>query len=228
MKLISTLLLASGLAAWAQTEEQIHKQFTVHPGGKLIVDVDFGSIEVGTNANPEVAVDVSRKVMMESKAEEEAFLADRPVEISQQGDTVTVHSRAVPGAVKPHGRTRTQAKYQILVPATCQAHLQTGGGGISVSDLSAKVKASTSGGSLAFAHLRGDLDGKTSGGSIRLRDCEGAQKVNTSGGSIESDGGSGKLEGDTSGGRITVMGFRGPVRVETTGGGLTFKDVAGR
>src|SRR2546426_11417341 len=94
MKLTSVLLLASCLTLSAETQEQINKRFTVQPGGKLVVDVDFGSIEIRTNATGEVVVDVFRKVSRGSKADEEAFLAERPVAFSQDGHSVTVYSRA--------------------------------------------------------------------------------------------------------------------------------------
>src|ERR671922_712306 len=94
MKLPSLFVLLVGcLAAYAETEEQINKRFAVQPGGTLVVDVDFGSIDVATNASKEVIVDVFRKVRMPDKSDEEAFLRDRPVTFSQEGNTVTIRSR---------------------------------------------------------------------------------------------------------------------------------------
>ena len=58
MKLSCLVLMVGSLAACAETEEQINKRFAVQPGGKLVVDVDFGSIDVNTNATSEVIVDV--------------------------------------------------------------------------------------------------------------------------------------------------------------------------
>ena len=49
MKLTAFLLLVSARAAFAATEEQINTNFNVAPGGTLVVNVDFGSITVGTN-----------------------------------------------------------------------------------------------------------------------------------------------------------------------------------
>jgi hypothetical protein len=69
-------------AVLADTEEQINKQFAVQPGGKLIVEVDFGSIDLNTNASNEVVVDVERRVKRSSKSEEETFLRDHPVTFS--------------------------------------------------------------------------------------------------------------------------------------------------
>ena len=44
MKPTLIVLLAGSLAAYAETEEQINKEFAVQPHGKIVVDVDFGSI----------------------------------------------------------------------------------------------------------------------------------------------------------------------------------------
>ena len=229
MKLIPILLFAGSLAVCAETEEQINKRFSVQPGGKLVVDVDFGSIDVRTNTTSEVVVDVYRKVSRRNKSSEEEFLRERPVTFSQEGDTVTIRSRAkskINGSWS--GRQRTEGKYTITVPAQFNAQLKTSGGGIGVSDLTGDTKADTSGGGLKFTRLHGPLDGGTSGGGIHVTDCEGALKVKTSGGGIDVSGGSGTLAGDTSGGSVNVRDFRGPLQVETSGGGISIENVVGK
>jgi len=229
MKLSCLVLMVGSLAACAETEEQINKRFAVQPGGKLVVDVDFGSIDVNTNATSEVIVDVLRKVSRRNKSDEEAFLSERPVTFSQDGDTVTIRSRRQKkGGESWRGSQRTEGKYTITVPARFNAQLKTAGGGVAVNDLTGEVNAGTSGGGLKFARLRGPLDGDTSGGGIRVADCEGALKVHTSGGGIELSGGSGTLDGGTSGGSVVVKNFRGPARVETSGGDINVENIAGK
>lgn len=229
MKLTSVVWLISSLAALAATEEQLNKRFTVQPGGKLVVDVDFGSLNVSTNATSEVVVDVWRKITRKSKADEAAFLREHPVTFSQDGNTVSVRSRH-DGMSRWSwsGRSRNEATYTITVPAQFNAQLRTAGGAITASDLTGEVKANTSGGGLRFANLRGPLDGDTSGGGIRVTDCQGTLKIHTSGGGIEVTGGSGSLAGETSGGSVTVRDFQGGARVHTSGGGITIEDVIGR
>jgi len=229
MKLSPILLLATCLAAGAETEEQIHKQFAVQPGGKLVLDVDFGAINVSTSAASEVTVDVVRRVTRPTKSEEEEFLADRPVTFAQEGNSVTISSRAQSRAGgSSRGKQRTEGKYTITVPARFDAQLKTAGGAIAVSDLTGDVAAATSGGDLKFAHLHGPLDGRTSGGAIQVTECEGAQQVKTSGGGIDVSGGAGSFDGATSGGPVAVKDFRGPVQVKSNGGALTVKDVTGK
>jgi hypothetical protein len=229
MKLSTIFLLASGLAACADTEEQISKRFAVQPGGTLVVDVDFGSIDVKKNDTSEVVVDVVRKISRSTKAEEEEFLADRPVTFTPEGNTVTIESRAkTKEAGQSRGKQRTECKYTITVPAKFNAQIKTAAGAIAVSDLTGEVKAGTGGGGLNFAGLHGPLDGKTAAGAIRVVDCEGEQQVKTSGGGIEVSGGSGSFDGKTSGGLVLVKDFKGTVQVKSTGGGITVENVNGR
>src|SRR5258708_4791593 len=93
----SFFLTVASLTATAATEEKINKRFTVQPGGTVVVNVEFGAIEVTTNATSEVVVEVWRKIGRSSKSDEEKFLKDNPVNFAQDGDTVTV---------KSHGKSR--------------------------------------------------------------------------------------------------------------------------
>ena len=229
MKLFPILFLASCLLVRAETEEAISKRFTVQSNGKLVVDVSFGAITVNTHASSEVMVDVLRKVGRNNKEDEETFLAEHPVTITQDGDVITIHSRAENKKRSLWGgRQRLEAKYDITVPGQFNAQVKTAGGAIVISDLTGEVKADTSGGALKFSNLKGPLDGTTSGGSIRVTDCQGALKVDTSGGGIQVSGGSGNLHAETSGGSIAVKGFKGSMQSETSGGGITVEDVSGR
>lgn len=228
MKSILMLLLASSYVAFAATEEHIQKTFALDPGGTLVVDVDFGSIDVTTNSESAVAVDVWRKITRRRTADEEAFLRDNPVKITQDGTMVSVRSRSSKKLSWSTGwRNRNEAKYTVRVPARFSARLNTSGGGISVSDLTGDVKAGTSGGGLRFARLQGPVDGNTSGGGIRVDACEGDIRIETSGGGIEVFGGSGSLKGHTSGGGVTVKDFEGSAGVGTSGGGLTLEKIKG-
>jgi hypothetical protein len=228
---IAALCLALSCALQGATQDQLNKKFSVQPGGKVVVDVDFGSISVSTNANAEVAVDVWRKVSRGSKGDEESYLRNNPVQIDQDGNTITIRCHAKEARSRSwfsFGRNQNEARYTITVPAQFNAQLATAGGGIKVSDLNGTVKAHTSGGGLDFARLHGPLDGDTSGGGIEMEDCVGELKIHTSGGGISVAGGSGSLQGDTSGGSVAVRKFHGPTHVETSGGGVTIADVTGK
>ncbi len=226
---LAAALLLSAPILRAETEETLDKTFTVTAGGTLVADVDFGAIEVSSQAANEVTIHIWRKVSRRTKAEEEQFLRDRPVAFTQEGNTVTIRSRSDKKSSSSwRGSQRTEGKYTITVPAKFNARLKTSGGGIEVRDLAGEVNAHTSGGGLKFVHVSGSVDGHTSGGGIRANDCDGTLKIETSGGGIHVAGGKGTLEGKTSGGSIEVSEFRGPVRVETSGGGVSIENVVGK
>ena len=192
-------LLLTSLAALAATEEKLHQQFPVQPGGTVVVEAD-----------------------------EEAFLRDNPVKLTQEGNTVTIRSHGkTSSSWSWSGRNQNEAKYTITVPARFDARLKSGGGSIEVADLTGEVRAQTGGGGLSFARLHGPLDGDTGGGGIKAGACEGKLAFRTGGGGLEVTGGSGSLDGRNGGGSVTVREFQGSVRVSTGGGGVTVEKVQG-
>ncbi|MCX6924033.1 MAG: DUF4097 family beta strand repeat-containing protein [Verrucomicrobia bacterium] len=227
-KVALILFLVGSAAALAATEEKLNHRFSVQSGGTVVVDVDFGSINVSTNGTSEVVVDVWRKIGRKKKADEEAFLRDNPVEFAQEGNAVTIRSRSKSKLSWSWSRqTQNDAKYTISVPAQFKAQLKTGGGGVRVVDLMGDVKARTGGGALSFARLHGPLNGETGGGGVNAGDCEGALTLRTGGGGIEITASSGSLDATTGGGSVSVRKFEGPAHVSTGGGGLTLENVDG-
>lgn len=219
-------LWAAAIAtAFGSTEETLQKQFSASPGGTLVVNVDFGQVEVGTNDAQEVSIKVWRKISLKNKAEEEAFLRQHPVQFSASDNSVTVESHSPPARGWTWGRSqRKEAKYTISVPAKFNVRVNTAGGGIAVSGVNGELKAETGGGGLRFTGIHGPIDGTTSGGGIEARDCRGDLKLKTSGGSLEIDKGSGTLDARTSGGHIRMEGFDGPAKVVTSGGAIRIRD----
>src|SRR5208337_1724489 len=114
------LLALTSCAALAATEEKTNQTFQVSPGGTLVVDVGFGSIDVSTNSTDAVAVNVWRKVARGSAKKEQEFLSENPVVLVQEGNTVTVRCRSK-NKETFHWfsvfRNHNEAKYTIQVPA---------------------------------------------------------------------------------------------------------------
>jgi DUF4097 and DUF4098 domain-containing protein YvlB len=226
------MFAAAGVLVWsmalarAETAENLKKSFTVKPHGQLVVEVDFGAIEVTTHASDQVSIHVVRRVSRGTKADEEAFLQDRPVTLSQEGDTVTVHSKAGTKNVWSwKGRQRVDGKYTIALPAQFNVRLKTSGGGIEVRDVQGEVKVNTSGGGIDVSGGGGSLNGHTSGGSIAVKSFRGPVRVDTSGGGIRVEGVAGKVEGSTSGGSISASlpSLSESVKLTTSGGSVTLR-----
>ncbi|MFT3869421.1 MAG: DUF4097 family beta strand repeat-containing protein [Nibricoccus sp.] len=231
MKTYLALLALSACLATAATEEKINKSFGALPGGTLVLEVNFGSIEVVAGpGRTEATVDVWRKVTRWNASDEESYLKENPVEFIQDGNTLTIRARGKTNfswSWFSSWRNRNEARYTIALPAESIVNLKTAGGSISVTGVNGSVKANTSGGSLKFTRVKGPLDGNTSGGSINLQDCEGELHIGTSGGGIHVTGGGGSLNAGTSGGGIAVKTFNGPIHIGTSGGSITVENIQG-
>lgn len=222
------VLFALALTASAASEENLTRELAAAPGEKLIVDVDFGAIEVGVGADNKVSLEAHRKIDFANEAKEKEYLAAVPITIAKEGNAVTIRSRGR----KPHEwyahSCTTDANYVVRVPKKFEVGLRTDGGKVNVRDITGNVNAHTSGGRMTFAHLEGTLDGETSGGAIEAEDCRGPIDIETSGGHIKVSDGKGTLNAHTSGGRVEVRNFSGDTEVRTSGGDLDLEKISGK
>jgi DUF4097 and DUF4098 domain-containing protein YvlB len=226
-----TLLFAIAFAvsASAASEEKVNRQIDVHPGGKLVVDVDFGKIDVSAGVDDKTTIEAFRSVDFGDEAKEKEYLAEVPITINAEGDTVTVRARS-PKAVRRHSwhHSSMDGQYTLRVPKNFSAKLDTGGGSIAAAGLDGEMRADTGGGKLKFTHLHGAIAAETGGGSIDLDTCDGASDVETGGGDILLVNGKGILRARTGGGAIGVRNFSGDTDVRTGGGELALEKIAGR
>src|ERR1043165_6878280 len=215
-------LFVAATSAFALTEENVSQTLDGSPGGRLIVDVDFGTIDVSAGPDDKVSVQAHRKIDSDNDDQEKEYFASAPITVSKNGNVVTVRARRQNREKNTNwsGRCNMDARYTVQVPKTFNSELRTGGGSVMVAEIVGTLSADTSGGKLKFTHLKGPAGATTSGGSIELNGCDGPLKVDTSGGRIEAIDGSGSLEARTSGGSIVVRNFSGAAKVETSGGRL--------
>jgi hypothetical protein len=225
----SFLLCAIALTASAASEENITRQLDVTPGGKLIVEVDFGNITVTAGAEDKVTLEAHRKIDFGDEAKEKEYLADAPIMFSKEGNVVTVRAHH-PRRERfwNFGHSETDGHYTIRLPKRFEPDLHTAGGDISVAEINGVLKAHTSGGKLVLQHLEGTIAATTSGGSITVEDCRGPIEVETSGGDILATNGTGTFHAQTSGGRIDVRNFSGDAEIKTNGGNLVLERIAGK
>jgi hypothetical protein len=224
------LLFIAVTTASALSEENVSQTLDGAPGGRLVVDVDFGTIDVSSGPDDKISVMAHRKIDSDNEAQEKDYFASAPVTVTKEGNTVTVRARrqGKDKGLNWSGRCNMDARYTVRVPKSFNSELRTGGGTIMVSEITGTMSADTSGGKLRFTHLKGTTGATTSGGSIELNGCEGPLKVDTSGGRIDATDGSGSLEARTSGGAIVVRNFSGDTKVETSGGRLSFENINGK
>ena len=204
----TTLLLGQMLSATAASNDDIEREFNVQPGGGLILNSDSGSIEVRTWSEARVRVVVRNPGNFE-------------VSIEQSGNEIIVQ------ADRERGRSRI--RFEIQVPDEFDVELDTGGGGITIEDISGNILAETSGGNITIGTvLVGNVSVDTSGGSIVIDDVsDGNITAETSGGRITINNVNGDVFADTSGGNIIVGDVTGDVLAETSGGNITVGDISG-
>lgn len=224
------LLVLATATVSALTEDKVNQQFDVTPGGKIIVDVDFGTIDVAAGADDKVAIDAHREIDSDDATKEKEYLTAAPILVIKDGNSVIIRSKLQEKDRDLHwsGHGKMDARYVVRVPHQFDSDLRTGGGSIVGAELTGTMSADTSGGKLKFTHLRGSISATTSGGSIELNGCEGPLNVVTSGGHIEATDGSGSLEARTSGGSIVIKNFGGDTEVETSGGRLALENINGK
>src|SRR5437763_3244741 len=194
------LLFVAISTASALSEENISQTLDGAPGGRLIVDVDFGTIDVSAGPDDKVSVDAHRKIDSDNETQEKEYFASAPVTVTKDGTTVIVRARRQDKDknLNWNGRCNMDARYTVRVPKSFNSELRTGGGTIMVAEITGTMSADTSGGKLKFTHLKGSTGATTSGGSIELNGCEGPLKVDTTGGRIDATDGNGSLEARTS------------------------------
>ena len=79
------LLVIAAATASALSEENVNQTLDAAPGGKIIVDVDFGTIDVSAGADDKVVVEAHRKIDSNNEAQEKEYLAAAPVIVSKGG-----------------------------------------------------------------------------------------------------------------------------------------------
>src|SRR4030081_469854 len=190
------LIFLAVASAFGLSEENVSQTLDGAPGGRLIVDVDFGTIDVSAGPDNKISVQAHRKIDSDNEAQEKEYLASAPVTVSKEGNTVTIRARRQNKEKNLNwsGRCSMDARYTVRVPKSFNSELRTGGGSIMVAEIADTMSADTSGGRLKFTHLKGATGATTSGGSIELNGCDGPLKVDTSGGRIEAVDGTGSPE----------------------------------
>jgi len=217
----------SAYLAHGAVEDRIEKAFPVKEGGKLIMDIDRGSINVKTVSDSTLKIEVVRRVEKANRERGEQILRDHKVEFTQEGADVQVQSEFQGGAFWNQG-SNLQVRYFVIAPKKFNVELKSKGGNIVVTDLEGTADARTSGGNLDFGEMQGPIVGKTLGGSIAVASCKEKLAVETSGGNITIGDANSSVSAKTLGGSIKIQKAKGDVVAHTSGGNIDIADVAGK
>src|SRR5215212_9188040 len=120
------------LTASAASEENINQQVDATPSGKLVVDVDFGTINVTTAADNKVALEAQRKIDFGDEAREKEYFSATPITITKDGNVITVRARSSKKNRWNFGHSEMHGQYTIHVPKKFETDLHTEGGDVTV------------------------------------------------------------------------------------------------
>ncbi len=206
MRILNKVILCGlALLPVAAAGDDFEETLSVPFGGTLRIELPAGSIDVDTHDEELVEIDADLTGGME-------------LEITQEGDEVTVSGRARGGLLGflQFGRIRVHAR----VPERFHLDLRTRGGHIDVQELIGHVVARTSGGHIEVQEIQGNVAAETSGGGIEAKEVDGDLFATTSGGGIRISEVSGRIEAETMGGGIRVSEAFADVFARTTGGSI--------
>ena len=232
--ILSFLFVVSGIFAEAQNSQKgllyLNKPLSAEAINQVEAKTSGGGIEVSgvgaSEARIEVYVNGNGRHNSYSK-EEIKKIIDNDYDFS-----VTVSGNKLIAIAKQkrifnNWSNTISISYRIFVPTNCATHLNTSGGGISISNLNGEQHFNTSGGGLEVKGLSGKIHGQTSGGGIEVSDSKDDIDLETSGGGIEAKRCSGQIRLNTSGGSIELNDLNGNIRAITSGGNVDAEKITG-
>ncbi|HUI29975.1 MAG TPA: DUF4097 family beta strand repeat-containing protein [Candidatus Acidoferrales bacterium] len=207
---IFAVLVFAGVVAGKEPSD-LQKNFSVSEGGKLVVSINGGDIQVK----------VWDKLQVQMTAQDIGDDADL-IETSQDGNTINVRTR---GGWWSGSR---DLRFIFYVPTNFNLNLSTSGGDLELGgELTGDVELSTSGGDVTIEDVNGTVAGKTSGGDMVAHNLEKDATLSTSGGDIRVDHAGNNLDISTSGGDITIGTVAKNLDASTAGGDIDISKVGG-
>jgi DUF4097 and DUF4098 domain-containing protein YvlB len=208
------------LAAPALSDTRIEKNFALAPGGRLLVDIEAGSVSLTGTSGSEC------RVVITSSRED----LDEKLDFSFEESAGEVRIVAKRKGKSRYGSWNFKGKLrvEIEVPERTEIDLDTSGGSLEVDSIVGDVRLDTSGGGIRVTRVRGEVLADTSGGGITIQDVEGDVKADTSGGGIHIENVNGEVRADTSGGGITLHDVTGDLVADTSGGSIKIRGAGGR
>lgn len=180
------------------------------PGKKLRMNVYAGGVKIETWSKNEVEV----KVYGNDNAENYfTYTANS----DDEGVVIKSEKKSDFSSKKNFNLT---TEFKISIPANYSVDVITGGGNVSVSNLTGEIKINTAGGNLKLNKITGDVNATTSGGNLKYEDILGNINSSTSGGNVRIFKFNGNLNVATSGGNMELEGMNGSVDASTSGGNI--------
>lgn len=202
--------------------DDINETFNVSPEGRLMLDVDFGTVDIRTSESESVNVVVHRAAKFKTDRHAAALLKDFKVVFNPKDSELQINANFKDGKrYWKRNSDRLKIHFDITIPHTFHGlYLKTAAGDITVQGFSGAVQSQTNSGELQFEDIRGPIFGNTVNGDIRLTKCIGDLRVETLRGDIEINNSFGGIDAVTSGGNIRCVDVDGEIIGETSGGNI--------
>jgi len=122
-----------------------------------------------------------------------------------------------------------ESEWVILVPADIDIKFESATGGLMVSDLKGRLRASSGTGSMTFSGFKGDLEASSGTGKIDVSDSEGEFDLSSGTGDVTIDDAGGSFEASSGTGDVEIVGAKGDFKANSGTGhveasGLTLSD----
>jgi len=181
------------------------------PGKKLKVNAYAGGIKIETWTKNEVEI----KVYGDDNAEE---YFDYSANSDDEG--VIVKSALKSEYASKKNINLNNLEFRISAPQNYSVDIVTGGGNISVANLTGNVLLTTAGGNLKLSKITGNVKTVTSGGNVKYDNINGDINSTTSGGNVKIANFDGNLKVTTMGGNMELEGMNGSIDASTMGGNI--------
>jgi len=183
---------------------------TTSSGGKLKVNVYAGGVKIETWSKNEVEVKVYGNDNAEKYFNYNAISNDEGVSVKSDIKSEYLNKKDV----------NLTTEFKISVPKDYSVDVITGGGNLSVTNLTGEIKLNSSGGNIKLSKIVGRVDVSTAGGNLKYDNILGDIMSSTSGGNVKILNFNGNVNVSTSGGNMELEGMNGEVVATTSGGNI--------
>jgi DUF4097 and DUF4098 domain-containing protein YvlB len=204
------LLFVKDSSAGDDTKLIANFNVSTSPGKKLKVNAYAGGVKIETWKQNEVKVEVFGNENAENYFTYSANSDDAGVIVKSD----------VKSDFSNKKNFNINIEFKISVPENYNVDVLTGGGGISIANLTGDVSLNTSGGGIKLSKIIGNVTASTSGGNLKYDNIVGSINSSTSGGNVKILNFLGNVNVSTSGGNMELEGTNGSVDASTSGGNI--------
>jgi hypothetical protein len=219
------LVCLQALPASASAEGSFQRTLTVTGPAKVDLSTGSGTVHVRTGGSGQVEISAHIKVTnwFGGDGEQKVQEIEKNPPIQQSGNDIRIgHSD---DSELFHN---VSISYELVVPAETQLRSHTGSGSQTIEGLQGEVEIETGSGGLKISDIGNTVRAETGSGDVEIRGVKGNVRVKTGSGSIRADDIGGGFDGQTGSGHIVLeQTAPGAVRAETGSGGMELRGVKG-